>query len=122
LKHKTRIFHYEKKNSKNNIKKIRKVIRRNNSVHYRVYQEYQSVRFEIELKNRQTKLVQDYLFQNQFAVLEDELVIQYFQYSERVLCLDYLYTDWIFDFQRRHQGYPIVNPSSRLLVTSYLKN
>jgi hypothetical protein len=37
--------------------KILKVNRRNNSVHYRVYQKDQMVRFEIELKHRQTKLV-----------------------------------------------------------------
>ena len=78
--------------------KILKVNRRNNSVHYRVYQKDQSVRFEIELKHRQTKLVQDYLFHNQLDVFEHELVIQYFQYSERVLCLDYVYTNWIVDF------------------------
>jgi|TARA_B110000046_G_scaffold157343_1_gene168634 hypothetical protein len=50
--------------------KILKVNRRNNSVHYRVYQKDQSVRFEIELKHRQTKLVQDYLFQNQLDIFE----------------------------------------------------
>ena len=44
--------------------KILKVNRRNNSVHYRIYQKDQSVHFEIELKHRQTKLVQDYLFEN----------------------------------------------------------
>ena len=48
--------------------KILKVNRRNNSVHYRVYQKDQRVRFEIELKHRQTKLVQDYLFQNQLDI------------------------------------------------------
>jgi len=91
-------------------------------VHYQVYQKDQSVHFEMELKHRKTKLVQDYLFQNQLDVFEDELVIQYFQYFERVLCLDSVYTDWIVDFQRRHKRYSIVNPSFRLLVTSYLKN
>ena len=98
--------------------KLLKVNRRNNSVHYRVYQKDQNVRFEIELKHRQTKLVQDYLFQNQLDVFEEQLVIEYFQYSKRVLCLDYIYTDWIVDFQRRHQR----NPTSRSLVTSYLEN
>lgn len=44
--------------------KILKVNRRNNSLHYRVYQKNERVRFELELKHRQTKLVQDYLFQN----------------------------------------------------------
>ena len=98
--------------------KILKVNRRNNSVHYRVYQKDQRVRFEIELKHRETKLVQDYLFQNQLDIFEHRLIIQYFQYSERVLCLDYPYTDWILDFQRRYQ----LNPTYRSLVTSYLEN
>jgi hypothetical protein len=98
--------------------KMLKVNRRNNSVHYRVYQKDQRVRFEIELKHRQTKLVQDYLFQNQLAIFEHQLIIQYFQYSERVLCLDYPYTDWILDFQRRYQ----LNPTYRSLVTSYIEN
>jgi len=44
--------------------KMLKVNRRNNSQHYRVYQKDGTVRFELELKHRQTKLVQDYLFQN----------------------------------------------------------
>ena len=52
--------------------KILKVNRRNNSVHYRVYQKDQSVRFEIELKHRETKLVQDYLFQNQLDIFEHQ--------------------------------------------------
>ena len=101
--------------------KILKVNRRNNSVHYRVYQKDQRVRFEIELKHRQTKLIQDYLFKNQLDIFEDQLVIQYFKYSIRILRLDYVYTDWIMDFQRRYQGYQLVNPTSRLLVTSYLE-
>jgi hypothetical protein len=102
--------------------KILKVNRRNNSVHYRVYQKNKRVRFEIELKHRQTKLVQDYLFRNQLDMFEHQLVIQYFQYSERVLCLDYQYTDWILDFRRRHRRYDLVNSTYRSLVTSYLEN
>jgi hypothetical protein len=100
--------------------KILKVNRRNNSVHYRVYQKDQSVRFEIELKHRQTKLVQDYLFQNQLDIFEHQLVIKYFQYSERVLCLNYPYTDWVVDFQRRHRQ--LVNLHSRSLVIGYIEN
>ena len=76
----------------------------------------------MELKYRQTKLVQDYLFQNQLDIFEHRLLIQYFQYSERVLCLDYPYTDWILDFQRRYRGYELVNSTYRSLVTSYLEN
>ena len=81
--------------------KVLKVNRRNNSLHYRVYQKDQGVRFELEFKHRQTKLVQDYLFNNQLDVFEYELALQYFKYSERVLRSDYSYTDWILDFQRR---------------------
>ena len=100
--------------------KILKVNRRNNSVHYRVYQKDQSVRFEIELKHRETKLVQDYLFQNQLDIFEHQLVIRYFQYSERVLCLGYPYTDWVVNFQRRHRQR--VNLHSRSLVIDYIEN
>jgi len=98
--------------------KMLKVNRRNNSLHYRVYQKNERVRFELELKHRQTKLVQDYLFQNQLAIFEDHLVRQYFKYSGKVLRLDYVYTDWIVDFQRRFQG----NLNYRSLVTSYLES
>ena len=97
--------------------KILKVNRRNNSVHYRVYQKDQKVRFEIELKHRQTKLVQNYLFNNQLDIFEHQLVTQYFKYSGRVLRLDYVYTDWVVDFQRRQQR----NYTSHSLVTSYLE-
>ena len=100
--------------------KILNVNRRNNSVHYRVYQKDQSIRFEIELKHRETRLVQDYLFQNQLDIFEHRLVIRYFQYSERVLCLGYPYTDWVVDFQRRHRQR--VNLHSRSLVVDYIEN
>ena len=85
-------------------------------MHYRVYQKDQNVRFEIELKHRQTKLVQDYLFQNQLDVFEDQLVIRYFQYSERVLCLDYQYTDWIVDFQTSYLENQIIKNNFYLLL------
>ena len=98
--------------------KMLKVNRRNNSLHYRVYQKNERVRFELELKHRQTKLIQDYLFQNQLAIFEDHLVRQYFKYSGKVLRLDYVYTDWIVDFQRRLQE----DLSYRALVTSYLES
>lgn len=98
--------------------KMLKVNRRNNSLHYRVYQKNESVRFELELKHRQTKLVQDYLLHNQLDIFENHLVRQYLNYSGKVLRLDYKYTDWIVDFQRRYQG----NLNSRSLVTSYLES
>ena len=99
--------------------KVLKVNRRNNSLHYRVYQKDQGVRFELEFKHRQTQLVQNYLFNNQLNIFEDKLVLQFFKYSGQVLRLDYQYTDWIVDFRRR---YRLVNPSNPTLFTSYLKN
>lgn len=84
--------------------KMLKVNRRNNSLYYRVYQKNEKVRFELELKHSQTKLVQDYLFQNQFAIFGDHLVKQYFEYSGIVIHLNYVYIDWIVDFPRRFQG------------------
>ena len=98
--------------------KMLKVNRRNNSRHYQVYQKDETMRFELELKHRQTKLVQDYLFKNQLDVFEHQLVIQYFEYSNQVLRSDYSYTDWILDFQRRYQAATAFRP----LVTSYLEN
>ena len=99
--------------------KLLKVNRRNNSVHYRVYKKNQNVRFELELKHRQTKLIQDYLFNNQFDIFEHQLVIRYFKYSGRVLHLDSVYTDWVVDFQRRQQMQ--INYNYDSLVTSYLE-
>ena len=60
------------------------------------------------------------MFQNQLDIFEHRLIIQYFQYSERVLCLDYPYTDWVVDFQRRHRQ--LVNLHSRSLVVGYIEN
>jgi hypothetical protein len=57
------------------------------------------------------------LFNNQLDIFEHQLVIQYFKYSGRVLRLDYVYTDWLVDFQRRQKR----NTTSRSLVTSYLE-
>ena len=78
----------------------------------------ETVRFELELKHRQTRLVQDYLFQNQLDMFEHHLVTQYFEYSGQVLRSDYPYTDWILNYQRRYWGNPIFHP----LMTSYLDN
>lgn len=59
--------------------KFLKVNRKNNSIHYRVYQKNEGVRFELELKHRKTKLAQDYLFQNKLSDFEALLVMEYFK-------------------------------------------
>lgn len=53
-------------------------------------------------------------------MFEHLLVLQFFEYSERVLCLGYSYTDWVVDFQRRH--HQLVNFHSRSLVVDYIEN
>jgi hypothetical protein len=100
--------------------KILKVNRRNNSIHYRVYQKEESIRFEIELKHRETKLVQEYLFQNQFDIFEHQLLIRFFQYSERILYPGYPYTDWVVNFKRQYRQ--LENINSRSLVVHFIEN
>ena len=99
--------------------KMLKVNRRNNGLHYRVYKKGESVRFELELKHGQTRLLQDFLFNNEFDVFENQLVIQYFKSFKRILSLDFQYTDWVVDFQRRYGLKNIISP---VLVTSYFGN
>jgi len=99
--------------------KVLKINRRNNSLHYQVYQKDQCVRFELEFKHRQTQSVQDYLFHNHLDIFENKLVLKFFKYSGQVLRLDYQYADWILDFRRK---YRLVNPSNKMLLTSYLEN
>ena len=96
-----------------------KVNRRNNFFHYRVYQKNQFIRFELEFKNRQTKLVQNYLFRNDFSIFENKLVHQYFKYSRQIFHLNYPYADWVNNFKRKSR---LINSASQLLLTSYLKN
>ena len=98
--------------------KMLKINRRNNSRHYRVYQKDETARFELELKHGQTRLVQDYLFQNQLDIFEHQLAIQCFEYSGRVLRSDYPYTDWVLDFQRRYRATMTFRP----IVCNYLEN
>lgn len=102
--------------------KMLKVNQRNNSLHYRVYQKDEDVRFELEFKHRQTKLVHNYLFNTQLEIFEHQLVIKSFQYSGKVLCLNSQYTNWILDFQRRHRKHELANSTSRTLVSSYFEN
>jgi uncharacterized protein YutD len=80
------------------------------------------VRFDLELKHRQTKLVQDYLFENQLDIFEHEVVKQYVQYSDQVLRSDYIYADWVLDFQRRQPHLQLVNLNSRSLIMIYREN
>nr|QUW40432.1 hypothetical protein [Haslea sp.] len=101
--------------------KILKVNRRNNALHYRVYEKDFGIRFELEIKHGQTKSVQDYLFHNQLDQFEHQLTSRYYKYSQRLFPLadSYSYTDWLVDFSRRYSQEKI--PSS-FLLSSYLQN
>ncbi len=83
---------------------ILKVNRRNNALHYRVYEKDFGIRFELEIKHGQTKSVQDYLFSNYLDQFEHQLTIKYYKYSQRLFPLadSYSYTDWLVDFSRRY--------------------
>ena len=96
--------------------KMLKINRRNNSQHYRIYQKDESIRFELELKHRQAKGVQDYLFQSQFDAFEHHLVTHYFNYSSQILPLGYSYTSWIRHYKRKYLN----SITSCSLLTSYL--
>jgi len=75
------------KNSSNG--KILKI----NAFHYRVYQKDNGVRFELEMKHRQTKSVQDYLFNNQLETFLSNIT------SLLLIILINSYTDWVVDFK-----------------------
>lgn len=92
---------------------------RSNGVHFRIYQKNENVRFELELKHRETKSIPDYFFNNPFNVFEDLLVERYLKSFQGILSFYYAYTDWILDFQRRLQFKDVVAP---VLVSSYLEN
>ena len=101
--------------------KILKVNRRNNALHYRVYEKDFGIRFELEIKHGQTKSVQDYLFSNHVDQFEHQLTVKYYKYSQRLFPLadSYSYTDWLVDFSRR---YPQEKIPSSFLLSSYLQN
>jgi len=80
--------------------KVLKVNRRTNALYYRVYKKDIGIRFELEMKHGQTKLVQNYLFNNQLDQFEHQLTSLYYKYSQRLLPLadSYSHTDWLADF------------------------
>jgi hypothetical protein len=101
--------------------KMLKVNRRNNALHYRVYEKDFGIRFELEIKHGQTKSVQDYLFSNHLDQFEHQLTVKYYKYSQRLFPLadSYSYTDWLVDFGRK---YPQKKIPSSFLLSSYLQN
>ena len=76
------------------------------------------MRFELELKHHQTRLVQDYLFQNQLDMFEHHLVIQYFEYSGLSTSFGLSVYRLDSQFSKKILG----NFTFRPLMTSYLDN
>jgi hypothetical protein len=76
--------------------KILKVNRRNNALHYRIYEKDFGTRFELEIKHGQTKSVQDYLFNNQLDQFEHQLTSRYYKYSQRLFPLADFFTYYNF--------------------------
>lgn len=82
---------------------------------FRIYQQKNGIRFELEMKNQTVKSVQDSLFMNHIKYFEDKLTRHFYQHSKKVLVLDDLYTDWLIDYSRE------TNKPIDSLVTSYLE-
>lgn len=82
---------------------------------FRIYQQKNGIRFELEMKNQPVKSVQDSLFMNHIKDFEEKLTRHFYQHSKKVLVLDDLYTDWLIDYSRE------TNKPIDSLVTSYLK-
>lgn len=99
--------------------KILKINRRSNGLHYRVYEKENGIRFELEIKRRQIKSVEDYFFQKKLGLFESELTQLYYQYSEKIFPLENSYVDWLLNFKRK---YPSKKIPPYYLLTSYLEN
>ena len=82
---------------------------------FRIYQQKNGIRFELEIKNQPLKAVQDSLFMNHIKDFEDKFTRHFYQHSKKVLVLDDLYTDWLIDYSRE------TNKPIDSLVTSYLE-
>ena len=82
---------------------------------FRIYQQKNDIRFELEIKNQPLKVVQDSLFMNHIKDFEDQFTRHFYKHSKKVLVLNYLYTDWLIDYSRETHK-PIYS-----LFTSYLE-
>lgn len=68
---------------------------RGNSQFLRVYCKDDFLRFEVEFKKRETKLISDLLWNRQFPELEEKLIKRYYKLLSRSLDLTDPYSDWL---------------------------
>ena len=82
---------------------ILKVGSRKSPNYYRVYENNQEVRFELEMKSSRVQSVQDFLFSHQIPEFEQILTKHFYNYSTKILVLDQGYTDWLIQYLRRKE-------------------
>lgn len=97
---------------------ILKVGSRKSPNYYRVYENNQEIRFELEMKSSRVQSVQDFLFNDQIPEFEQILTKHFYNHSNKILVLHQVYTDWLIKYLRRkekqHAGFllPFFNQNS----------
>lgn len=97
----------------NSFSLILKIGRRGSPNHFRVYENFKEIRFELEQRGLRLEAAQNYIFNDQIHNFEQIMVNNFFNYSKKVLIADENYTDWLIDFYRRR------NSTKNSLVTGY---
>jgi hypothetical protein len=82
---------------------IFKVGSRKSPNYYRVYENDQEIRFELEMKSSRVQSVQDFLFNDQIPEFEQILTKHFYKHSNKILALDQVYTDWLVKYLRRKE-------------------
>lgn len=82
---------------------ILKIGSRKSPNYYRVYENNQEIRFELEMKSSRVQSVQDFLFSHQIPEFEQILTKHFYNYSNKILTLDQVYRDWLIKYLRRKE-------------------
>jgi len=82
---------------------ILKIGSRRSPNYYRVYENNQQIRFELEMKSSRVQSVQDFLFNHQIPEFEQILTKHFYHHSNKILVLDQVYTDWLIKYFRRKE-------------------
>ena len=82
---------------------ILKIGSRKSPNYYRVYENNQEIRFELEMKSYIVQSVQDFLFNDQIQEFEQILTKHFYNHSKKILVLHQVYTDWIINYFRRKE-------------------
>ena len=74
---------------------ILKIGNRGSSLFYRIYQQKNSLKFELEMKGKFLQKYHSLLVENQLEEFENNLCSHFFSYSAKTLPLNYSYMDWL---------------------------